>query len=291
MTTMKKLKFSGLATLPLPEPKVAHHGSEAVDPEELLQFLLPSGFFHSKSTARLYIFAEFGPVLVKVREGWMSLRSGYKGQHVVTEQELEDMIVDMIREDILKVYVGDAVLKPTEQEEVISQADDKLKSIPNYTKEEIEELLAPALNRDLQYDFHKLQHIVRRERQVQLKERKKMYPDVVGPRLPKKAFKYYEEGLQQSIRPKKFRDSEIFMYTSKALSKNSFRVAEQEDKNNPALVVNSRFLREDPPFNPAIPMLKVPVIKGKGSYVKPHQPWKSQFFPPSELRLGQPRRR
>ena len=43
------------------------------------------------------------------------------------------------------MYVGDSVLKPSEQEEVISQADDKLKSIPNYTKEEIQELLEPAL--------------------------------------------------------------------------------------------------------------------------------------------------
>lgn len=43
------------------------------------------------------------------------------------------------------MYVGDSVLKPSEQEEVISQADDKLKSIPNFTKEDIEELLEPAL--------------------------------------------------------------------------------------------------------------------------------------------------
>ena len=39
------------------------------------------------------------------------------------------------------------MLKPSEQEEVISQADDKLKSIPNYTKEEIQELLEPALGK------------------------------------------------------------------------------------------------------------------------------------------------
>ena len=38
-----------------------------VDPHELLQFLLPTGFFHSKSTARLYMFAECGPTLAKVR--------------------------------------------------------------------------------------------------------------------------------------------------------------------------------------------------------------------------------
>lgn len=42
------------------------------------------------------------------------------------------------------------MLKPSEQEEVISQADDKLKSIPNYTKQEIEELLLPALG---DFDF------------------------------------------------------------------------------------------------------------------------------------------
>ncbi len=53
----------------------------------------------------------------------------------------------MIR--FLQVYVGDSVLKPSEQEEVISQADDKLKSIPNYTKQEIEELLEPALGEHL----------------------------------------------------------------------------------------------------------------------------------------------
>jgi hypothetical protein len=52
----------------------------------------------------------------------MSLRAGYKGMHVVTEQELGDMIRDMIREDILKVYVGDAVLTPAEQEEVRPEA-------------------------------------------------------------------------------------------------------------------------------------------------------------------------
>jgi hypothetical protein len=117
----RKLKYGGLATLPLPEPKHNTHGAVGVNPHELLQFLLPTGFFHSKSTARLYIFAECGPTLVKVREGWMSLRAGYKGMHVVTEQELEDMIHEMIREDILRVYVGSAVLTPTEQEEVISQ--------------------------------------------------------------------------------------------------------------------------------------------------------------------------
>jgi len=268
------LKFSGLASLPLPEPKQKSATSDKVDPSELLQFLFPSGFYHSKSTARLYIFAEYGPTLVRVRDGWMSLRAGYKGQHIVTEQELSDMIDEMIREDVLKVYVGDAVLKPSEQEEILSQADDKLKTIPNYTKEEIEELLSPCLDSDGFYNFKKLQEIVHSERSEKLKERKKTFPDIVNKvRLPKKAFSFYEETLQQSIRLKKFRDSEIFLNTAKALSRNAFRISELKDLNNPALSSNSVFIREDIGFNPAIPMFKIPVIRGRASYVKPHEPY------------------
>ena len=102
------LKFVGLASLPLPEPAMSIPLSDKVSEEDLFAFLFPSGFFHSKSTARLYIFAEYGPQLERVRskkhrEGWMSLRAGYKGQHIVTEQELSDMIDFMIREDILRV--------------------------------------------------------------------------------------------------------------------------------------------------------------------------------------------
>ena len=105
----KTLKLSSLATLPLPEPEGELHGTEQVIPEDLFAFLFPTGFFHCKSTARLYIFAEYGPHLVRVRDGWMSLRAGYKGQHVVTEQELADMINEMIREDILRVRYQSAV--------------------------------------------------------------------------------------------------------------------------------------------------------------------------------------
>jgi hypothetical protein len=100
---MKSLKYSSLAVLPLPEPQGELHGSSVVNAEDLFSFLFPTGFFHCKSTARLYIFAEYGPQLIRVRDGWMSLRSGYKGQHIVTEQELSDMINDMIREDVLRV--------------------------------------------------------------------------------------------------------------------------------------------------------------------------------------------
>jgi hypothetical protein len=86
-----------------------------------------------------------------------------------------------------------------------------------------------------------MQQLVWKERREKLEERKKMYPDVVGAtRLPKNAFKFYEETLMQSIRPKKVKDSEQFMETAKILSTNAFKIAEHEDQNNPALVINSK---------------------------------------------------
>mmetsp|Transcript_44263 Transcript_44263/g.110851 ORF Transcript_44263/g.110851 Transcript_44263/m.110851 type:complete len:299 (+) Transcript_44263:45-941(+) len=289
--SVKTLKYWGEASMMLPDPPKLDHGSTSVRPDDLFQFLFPPGFFHSKSTARLYIFAEFGPVLVESKGGFMSMRSGYKGQHVLTDQELNDMIEEMIKEDILKVYVGDAVLKPSEQTEVIAQADDKLKSIPNYTKEHIEDLLEHTRDGEGNYNFHKMQKVIRKERYTKLAERKRMYPDVAGNvRLPPNAFGFYTEGVQQTIRPKKYRDNDIFIITSKALSKNSFKIAETQDKNNPSIVINSRLLRDDQGMNPALPAFKIPLMKSKGSYVRPHEPWTSKVMETQKLRIARTRR-
>ena len=47
------------------------------------------------------------------------------------------------------------------------------------------------------------------------------------------------------------------MATSKSLSRNSYKIAEKEDQNNPALAINARLLREDAGSNPAISKFKV----------------------------------
>jgi len=257
----------------LPEPKQREKTTEYVDPEALFSFLYPPGQYHSKSTARLYVFAEFGPILVKGR-----LCGGYKGQHLVTDQELDDMIKEMIREDILKVYVENQVLTRREQEEVIQQADSKFKQVPNYTRSQVEELLKTCGRGDEgEYLFHDLQRIVREDREKKLRERQKMYPDVKKKTLPPGTFAHFK----QDIKTKKIPDQELFIHTAKMLSRNSCKIAEVQDRNDPGLVQNTRFLRDDFSFyrdNPSLPRWhQYAACKGKGTYVKPHLPWKSKY--------------
>jgi hypothetical protein len=50
------------------------------------------------------------------------------------------------------------------------------------------------------------------------------------------------------------------MATSKSLSRNSYKIAEKEDQNNPTLAINARLLREDAGSNPAISKFKVQAL-------------------------------
>jgi len=264
----------GLAALPLPEPKNLNRGTDWVDPEELFEFLFPTGVYHPFSTSRLYVFADYGPVLVNGR-----LRSGYKGQHLVTDQELKDMTSEMIKEDILKIYVGDQVLSQRDQDEVIQQADSKFKSIPNYTKGEILELLRTVpRNEEGHYNFHELQRIVQQNRAIELRERKKMYPDVVVKGgLKTSVF----NKLQKPRTTRKLRDSEMFMRTNRMLSNNCCKVTEADTQQDPNIVNNSRLLREEfepSQIDPDFPRwTSQPSGANKGSFVKPHQKWTSQY--------------
>jgi len=242
--------------------------------DDLFEFLFPTGLFHSRSTARLYIFAEHGPVLSQGR-----LRSGYKGQHRVTDQELNDMIEEMIKEDILKIYVGEQVLSIRDQEEVIQQADSKFKNIPNYTRAQIDQVLSECRrNEHGAYNFHDLQRLVRENRQSELSERKKMYPDVV---VKTKGRKSVFSQLQQPKAVRKLRDSEMFIGTNRLLSKNACKVTEAESRNNPAVVQNVRILREDnepSKLDPSFPRwTNIPAGSGFADKVKKHSAWHSAY--------------
>lgn len=108
--------------------------SADVDLEQLLDFLFPRHVQHPNSAGRLFVFGLYGPLDAKAR-----LRSGEKGLHVVTDLELTAMSKRMEREDILSVYKM-CSLSQDEEEEVLMQVDQRLKSFPQYTPRDIRTL-------------------------------------------------------------------------------------------------------------------------------------------------------
>lgn len=108
--------------------------SADVDLEQLLAFLFPAHLQHPSSAGRLFVFGLYGPLDAKAR-----LRSGEKGMHVVTDQELTTMSRRMEREDILSVYRM-CSLAQDEEEHVLAQVDQLLKSFPQYTPRDIRTL-------------------------------------------------------------------------------------------------------------------------------------------------------
>lgn len=120
--------------------------------DQLLGFVFPPHQQHPNSAGRLFVFALYGPLDAKSR-----LHSGEKGLHVVTDGELATMSKRMEREDILAVY-GMCSLSQEEEEEIVCQVDQMLKSFPQYTPRDITALFA-SLPRDADgcMSFHDMQ--------------------------------------------------------------------------------------------------------------------------------------
>jgi len=63
------------------------------------------------------VFGNYGPL---AEDG--TLRGGRQGSRIVSHMELEAMIQEMQREDILQVYIGKQKLQREDQEEILKQA-------------------------------------------------------------------------------------------------------------------------------------------------------------------------
>ena len=101
--------------------QIAEHGgasqrrdwgiSQRVSMAALMDFIFPRGVQHPLTRGRLFAFALYGPL-----DRHSRLRSGTKGEHVVTTRELDTMCRTIAREDILAVYANGG-LSPEEEEE------------------------------------------------------------------------------------------------------------------------------------------------------------------------------
>lgn len=129
--------------------------SANVDLEQLLAFLFPAHLQHPNSAGRLFVFGLYGPLDAKTR-----LRSGEKGLHVVTDQELTTMSRRMEREDILSVYRM-CSLAQDEEEQVLAQVDQLMKSFPPYTPRDVQTLFKGLARGDSgNLSFHAMQTYV-----------------------------------------------------------------------------------------------------------------------------------
>ena len=152
--------------------------------DNLMRFVFPEGLQHPLSTGRLYAFGFYGPL-----DRNSQLRSGHKGQHVVSRWELDTMCAQFEREDVLQVYILPgrplAVLSESQQDELIAQADRRIKAqtgkglMPQVKRSDVAELFDGLKhNEDGRMRFHEMQRRIMDFREDRIKRLKVMYPKV-----------------------------------------------------------------------------------------------------------------
>lgn len=158
-----------------------------VDINQLLGFLFPPELQHPLTAGRLYLFGDCGPL-----DENGQLRTGYKGNRILLDYELEEQCVQYEREDIIRIYQqpgsgGIGLLTFAEQEAIIAQADGHLKKakgkamLPRLSKQDIIDIFED-LPRDSNgcFSFHEGQKKIHEFREMRIKEYKLVYPSIGG---------------------------------------------------------------------------------------------------------------
>jgi hypothetical protein len=154
--------------------------------EDILDFIFPSTLQHPLAAGRLFAFGQYGPL-----DEDKMLRTGFKGRHQLNVWELDEMCLQIEREDIMKIYLHKrsdlGLLSCHEQESLISQADPHLKKakgramLPQITKEDIIHLFGKA-PRDVNgfFSFHDLQRLIFDYRESRIANYQLVYPNLVS---------------------------------------------------------------------------------------------------------------
>jgi len=122
--------------------------SENMTLDQVMDFLFDESLEHPLSLGRLYAIALYGPL-----DDQSQLRAGIGGSHVLGNWELDEMCMEFEREDILAIFIHEGrdfhTLSKKEKEEVISQADQRLKNgrgrgmMTQLTEEDVVDLISP----------------------------------------------------------------------------------------------------------------------------------------------------
>jgi hypothetical protein len=154
--------------------------------EGILDFIFPSTLQHPLAAGRLFAYGQYGPL-----DEDKMLRTGFKGRHQLSVWELDEMCLQIEREDIMKIYLHKrsdlGLLSCHEQESLISQADPHLKKakgramLPPITKEDIVHLFRKAPRDANGYlSFHDLQRIIFDFRESRIANYQRVYPNLVS---------------------------------------------------------------------------------------------------------------
>lgn len=154
--------------------------------EDILDFIFPSSLQHPLAAGRLFAYGLYGPL-----DEDKQLRTGYKGRHQLSVWELDEMCMQIEREDIISIYLHKksnlGLLSCHEQESLISQADAHLKKakgramLPQITREEIIQLFEDAPRDSRGYlSFHDLQRIISEFRESRIAKYKLVYPNLIS---------------------------------------------------------------------------------------------------------------
>ena len=239
-----------------------------VDLERLLDFLFPKGYQHPLVAGRLIAFGFYGPL-----DDSLNLRSGQKGSRVVLDYELEEVCLQLEREDIVSIYLHRkrdlGLLSSAEQESIIAQADAHLKrakgkaSLPRLTKPDIYALFKPlARDADGLLSFHEMQKTIEKWRADRIKQYKLVFPEPAGgpPDTTPHRTGHFEhppprKGLVSSavapktmfIRKKGLTNADVVEAQVSLLKKHAFRLCQVGVPTDPGITQNVRLLRDVEP--------------------------------------------
>lgn len=239
--------------------------------DNLMRFVFPEGLQHPLSTGRLYAFGFYGPL-----DRNAQLRSGHKGQHVVSRWELDTMCAQFEREDVLQVYILPgrplAVLSERQQDELIAQADRRIKAqtgkglMPQLRRDDVADIF-DDLERsdDGRVRFHEMQRAIMAFREDRVAKLKVMYPKVTRRAPEKKSAAVSFEATAERrgkrrgrvspdvappemfLRNKGMNNNAISAYTNRLLSTRAYKICDIESGNSAELTSNVRLIRENRP--------------------------------------------
>lgn len=159
------------------------------------------------------------------------------------------------REDILSVYAGKEIT-PSQEEEILASADNFMKTIPQWSKDDIMDILGDLpTDEDGNMSFHDMQRAIQEARAERVRFMKKKAAAAIKRR--KKGIETQAFEASKSKMPMVSHKSstvfmkgagrtnaEIMIHTASRLHKESHQICSVETGNDPALTQNVLLLRD-----------------------------------------------